>query len=75
MAFSKEDLEVRQMTRHLNDGNNPLILIYGPDKTCNMIYKDDVFRSIRDKDRSFAKKQGQYELFRQENLRYQQSIK
>ena len=59
----KKDL-VRQMRRHLHD-EQPFDFNIRTRQICNMIYKDDEFRYIRDKDRAYSEKMKQYENLRQ----------
>ena len=55
----KKDL-MRQMRRHLHE-EIPFDFNIRTRQICNMIYKDDEFRYIRDKDRAYSQKLQQYE--------------
>ena len=59
----KKDL-IRQMKRHLNE-ELPFDFNIRTRQICNMIYKDDEFRYIKDGDRSYGKKMEQYEELKQ----------
>ena len=59
----KKDL-LRQMRRHLHD-EMPFDFNIRTRQNCNMIYKDDEFRYIRDDDRSYIEKVKQYEELKQ----------
>ena len=59
----KKDL-VRQMRRHLHD-DMPFDFNIRTRQNCNMIYKDDEFRYIKDGDRSYKDKLEQYEELKQ----------
>ena len=59
----KKDL-VRQMRRHLHD-DMPFDFNIRTRQNCNMIYKDDEFRYIKDGDRSYKDKLEQYEKLKQ----------
>tara|TARA_B100001057_G_C22862999_1_gene955365 strand:- start:867 stop:4658 length:3792 start_codon:yes stop_codon:yes gene_type:complete len=62
----KKDL-IRQMRRHLHD-DMPFDFNIRTRQNCNIIYKDDEFRYIRDKDRAYIEKTKQYEQLRQLKL-------
>ena len=59
----KKDL-IRKMRRHLNE-EIPFDFNIRTRQICNMIYKDDEFRYIRDKDRALGKKIEQYQELKQ----------
>ena len=62
----KKDL-IRQMKRHLHE-ELPFDFNIRTRQICNMVYKDDEFRYIRDGDRSYSKKMEQYEELKQNKL-------
>ena len=62
----KKDL-LRQMRRHLHD-EMPFDFNIRTRQNCNITYKDDEFRYIRDKDRAYTEKIKQYEELKQLNL-------
>lgn len=62
----KKDL-LRQMRRHLHD-EMPFDFNIRTRQNCNITYKDDEFRYIRDKDRAYAEKIKQYEELKQLKL-------
>ena len=55
---------MRQMRRHLHD-EMPFDFNIRTRQNCNMVYKDDEFRYIRDDDRSYIEKMKQYEELKQ----------
>ena len=59
----KKDL-IRQMRRHLHD-EMPFDFNIRTRQNCNMIYKDDEFRYIKDDDRSYIEKMKQYDELKQ----------
>ena len=69
----KKDL-VRQMRRHLHE-ELPFDFNIRTRQICNMIYKDDEFRYIKDGDRARGKKIEQYEELKQSrSLEYEQQL-
>ena len=62
----KKDL-IRQMKRHLHE-ELPFDFNIRTRQICNMIYKDDEFRYIKDDDRAYGKKIEQYEDLKQNKL-------
>ena len=62
----KKDL-IRQMRRHLHD-DMPFDFNIRTRQNCNVVYKDDEFRYIRDGDRSYIEKMKQYENMKQLKL-------
>ena len=62
----KKDL-IRQMKRHLHE-ELPFDFNIRTRQICNMIYKDDEFRYIKDDDRAYGKKLEQYEDLKQNKL-------
>ena len=69
----KKDL-IRQMRRHLHE-ELPFDFNIRTRQICNMIYKDDEFRYIKDGDRARGKKIEQYEELKQSHsLEYDQQL-
>ena len=69
----KKDL-VRQMKRHLHDAI-PFDFNIRTRQICNMVYRDDEFRYIKDGDRSYGKKMEQYEELKQnKSLEYDSKL-
>ena len=69
----KKDL-IRQMRRHLHE-ELPFDFNIRTRQICNMIYKDDEFRYIKDGDRSRGKKMEQYdELKQNKSLDYENQL-
>lgn len=62
----KKDL-IRQMRRHLHE-ELPFDYNIRTRQNCNIVYKDDEFRYIRDGDRSYIEKMKQYENLKQLNI-------
>ena len=69
----KKDL-IRQMKRHLHE-ELPFDFNIRTRQICNMIYKDDEFRYIKDGDRARGKKMEQYEELKQSHaLEYENQL-
>ena len=62
----KKDL-IRQMRRHLHD-DIPFDFNIRTRQNCNIVYKDDEFRYIRDSDRAYIEKMKQYDEMKQSHL-------
>ena len=62
----KKDL-IRQMRRHLHE-EIPFDFNIRTRQNCNIVYKDDEFRYIRDSDRAYIDKIKQYDIMKQLNI-------